>query len=46
MKRVAFKMKMTPGMKEEYIKRHDQIWPEIAELIKKKRSQRLFHFFG
>ncbi len=28
-------MKMTPGMKEEYIKRHDQIWPEIAELIKK-----------
>jgi L-rhamnose mutarotase len=26
---------MTPGMKEEYIKRHDQIWPEIAELIKK-----------
>jgi L-rhamnose mutarotase len=22
-------------MKEEYIKRHDQIWPEIAELIKK-----------
>ncbi len=35
MKRVAFKMKMTPGMKEEYIKRHDQIWPEIAELIKK-----------
>jgi L-rhamnose mutarotase len=35
MKRVAFKMKMIPGMKEEYIKRHDQIWPEIAELIKK-----------
>jgi len=35
MRRVAFKMKMTPGMKEEYIKRHDQIWPEIAELIKK-----------
>lgn len=28
-------MKMIPGMKEEYIKRHDQIWPEIAELIKK-----------
>lgn len=35
MKRFAFKMKMTPGMKEEYIKRHSQIWPEITELIKK-----------
>lgn len=35
MKRVAFKMKMTPGMKEEYKRRHDEIWPEIAELIKK-----------
>lgn len=34
MKRVAFKMKMTPGMKEEYKKRHANIWPEIAELIK------------
>lgn len=35
MKRVAFKMKMIPGQKEEYIKRHDQIWPGIVELIKK-----------
>jgi L-rhamnose mutarotase len=35
MQRVAFKMKMTPGMKAEYKKRHNEIWPEIAELIKK-----------
>lgn len=35
MKRVAFKMKMIPGMKEEYKRRHAEIWPEIAELIRK-----------
>ena len=35
MKRVAFKMKLKPGHKAEYIKRHDQVWPEIKELIKK-----------
>jgi len=34
MKRVAFKMKMKPGFKQEYIKRHAQVWPEIADLIK------------
>ena len=35
MQRVAFKMKMLPGMKAEYKKRHDEVWPEIVELIKK-----------
>jgi len=35
MKRVAFKMKLKPGHKAEYIKRHDQVWPEILDLIKK-----------
>jgi len=35
MERVAFKMKMLPGMKAEYKKRHDEVWPEIVELIKK-----------
>jgi L-rhamnose mutarotase len=34
MKRFGFKMKMLPGCKEEYIKRHRDIWPELAELIK------------
>ncbi len=34
MKRLAFKMKMTPGMKEEYKRRHAEIWPEVAKLIK------------
>jgi L-rhamnose mutarotase len=34
MKRVAFKMKLKPGFKDEYIRRHRDIWPEIAKLIK------------
>lgn len=34
MQRVAFKMKLLPGKKEEYVKRHDQIWPELTELLK------------
>jgi L-rhamnose mutarotase len=33
MKRMAFKMKLLPGMKEEYKKRHDEIWPELAQLL-------------
>lgn len=34
MKRFAFKMKLKPGCRDEYKKRHDAIWPELAELIK------------
>jgi L-rhamnose mutarotase len=34
MKRVAFKMKLKPGCKAEYIKRHNEVWPEIVALIK------------
>jgi L-rhamnose mutarotase len=32
--KIAFKMKLKPGFKEEYIKRHQQIWPELAALLK------------
>lgn len=35
MTRVAFKMKLKPGFGDEYKKRHDAIWPELAELLKK-----------
>jgi len=31
--KVAFKMKLKPGYKAEYIKRHDQIWPELSALL-------------
>ena len=29
--RNAFKMKLLPGFAQEYKKRHDEIWPELAE---------------
>lgn len=34
MKRIAFKMKLYPGVVEEYKRRHDEIWPELAKLLK------------
>jgi L-rhamnose mutarotase len=33
-KRFAFKMKLYPGFKEEYKKRHSEIWPELVILLK------------
>ena len=30
----AFKMKLNPGMEDEYRRRHDEIWPELTELLK------------
>jgi L-rhamnose mutarotase len=33
MKRKAFKMYLNEGMKEEYKKRHDNIWPELKKLL-------------
>ena len=34
MKRLAFKMHLNDGQKEEYKKRHDEIWPELYKLLK------------
>jgi L-rhamnose mutarotase len=34
MRRYAFKMKLKPGCQDEYRKRHDAIWPELAKLIR------------
>jgi L-rhamnose mutarotase len=34
MKRVAFKMMLHKGYEEEYKKRHDQLWPELQQLLK------------
>lgn len=31
---VAFKLKLKPGMAEEYKKRHDAIWPELSQAIR------------
>jgi L-rhamnose mutarotase len=33
MKRISFKMKLKPGCEAEYKKRHDEIWPELSQLL-------------
>ncbi len=32
--RYAFRMKLNPGMEAEYRRRHDEIWPELVELLR------------
>jgi len=34
MEKTAFKMKLKPGCRDEYIKRHNEIWPELKALLK------------
>lgn len=34
MTRLAFKMHLNKGQKEVYIKRHNEIWPELKQLLK------------
>ena len=34
MTRIAFKMQLHPGQETEYQRRHDQIWPELADLLR------------
>lgn len=31
--RHAFRMRLNPGMEAEYRKRHDEIWPELVDLL-------------
>ena len=33
MERYAFKMQLNPGCQAEYQKRHDEIWPELVDLL-------------
>lgn len=33
-KRFGFKMKLHPGLKDEYRKRHSEIWPGLVSLLK------------
>ncbi|MFC4722263.1 L-rhamnose mutarotase [Geojedonia litorea] len=33
-KRLAFKMKLNPGQKAIYKKRHDELWPDLKKLLK------------
>jgi L-rhamnose mutarotase len=34
-KSYAFKMRLKPGLADEYKKRHDEIWPELSALLRK-----------
>ena len=31
----AFRMKLNPGMRDEYRRRHDAIWPELVALLRR-----------
>ena len=34
--KIAFKMRLLPGFEKEYEKRHNEIWPELSNLLKSK----------
>jgi L-rhamnose mutarotase len=34
MKKFAFKMKLKPGFKDEYRRRHNELWPEVEILLR------------
>ena len=34
MTRYAWKARILPGMHDEYVKRHDEIWPEMLALLR------------
>ncbi|EKS66758.1 MULTISPECIES: L-rhamnose mutarotase [Caballeronia] len=54
METVAFRMTLKPGMRDEYEKRHREIWPELADALRAAgiRDYRIFlddsngHLFG
>lgn len=35
MEKYAWMAKLKPGKKDEYIRRHDSLWPELKEVLKK-----------
>lgn len=45
MKRLAFKMKLHKGQKEAYMKRHNELWPELRKLLKENGVSEYSIFF-
>ena len=41
MEKYAWTGRILPGMREEYKRRHDEIWPEMKELL---RSAGIFNY--
>ena len=46
MQRVGFTFKIKPELKDGYKKAHDEIWPELVQLIKDSKIQNYSIFFG
>lgn len=40
----AFRMQLRPGFEAEYKKRHDEIWPELAGLLKEAGVEEYYIF--
>ncbi|WP_345192419.1 L-rhamnose mutarotase [Algibacter agarivorans] len=45
MQRLSFKMKLNKGQKEAYKERHDQLWPELKQLLKENGVSEYSIFF-
>ena len=43
--RKGFKMKLFPGMEEKYQRRHQQLWPEMKEMIRAHGGSNYTIFF-
>lgn len=43
--RFAFKMKLFAGFSEEYKKRHDAIWPELQQMLRRHGIKKYSIFF-
>ncbi|MDB5026138.1 MAG: L-rhamnose 1-epimerase [Mucilaginibacter sp.] len=41
---IAFKMFLKPGNKQVYKQRHDEIWPDLRELLKKEGISNYYIF--
>ncbi|MGL9748747.1 L-rhamnose mutarotase [Enterococcus sp. DIV0170] len=41
----AVRMKLYPGMKEEYARRHQELWPEMREMLKEHGATSYSIFF-
>lgn len=41
----AIRMKLYPGMKAEYTKRHNQLWPEMRDMLKEHGAKSYSIYF-
>ena len=48
METIAFRMVLNPGMRDEYERRHQQIWPELVDALQQAgvRDYRIFFVAG